>query len=366
MRTLIFVVISLALLTGGAYLIYDGVYLRRSAAEYAVLSVYTPYEDAGVFIEGEYAGPTPFFADDLAPGDKDVRVGDWVSKITLTAGTLTVVNQDLGPGVFTGGDVVWLEKTDGETSLVVISDPDGASVSVDNEDVGKTPVRLSDFDVGEHRVVVTKDGYTKRDIRVTTQDGYKLNLSSSMMLNPLPTDVTSIDVSVEALKVYDFSTLNDKLTADVEGWLKGLVFYFSSYGFDSDFKPDYFLTDTGDLYTSAGVLLALEDYPKLGTELTLGYVGPKSDSGLSPAAVDRLNSLVGSGSSVGASPKVRIGQTGTGWLRVRSGPGVGNEEISKINVGEEVPFLDEQEGWYKIKLTDGQEGWIAGQFAEKL
>lgn len=64
-------------------------------------------------------------------------------------------------------------------------------------------------------------------------------------------------------------------------------------------------------------------------------------------------------------PLVKILATSTGWLRVRSKPGFGGVEVAKVNPGEEYSVLEENAGWYRIKLDDGKEGWISGQYAKK-
>jgi len=61
---------------------------------------------------------------------------------------------------------------------------------------------------------------------------------------------------------------------------------------------------------------------------------------------------------------VTILSTPTGWLRVRSGPGTGFEEIAKVAPGEEYPLLEEKDDWLKITLEDEKEGWILGQYGE--
>lgn len=67
-----------------------------------------------------------------------------------------------------------------------------------------------------------------------------------------------------------------------------------------------------------------------------------------------------------AKGEVKIKDTPTGWLRVRSGPGTSKEEIARVNPGETYRLLDEENGWYQIELKDGEEGWIAGQYATKI
>ena len=49
-------------------------------------------------------------------------------------------------------------------------------------------------------------------------------------------------------------------------------------------------------------------------------------------------------------------------LNVRSGPSTNDIVISKINTGTEVEVLEESNGWYKVKLKNGQVGWASAQY----
>ena len=62
---------------------------------------------------------------------------------------------------------------------------------------------------------------------------------------------------------------------------------------------------------------------------------------------------------------VTILNTPTGFLRVRENPSVGSTEVGRVNPDEVFDLLDEQTGWYKIKLKSGVEGWISAQYAKK-
>lgn len=65
-------------------------------------------------------------------------------------------------------------------------------------------------------------------------------------------------------------------------------------------------------------------------------------------------------------PYVIIGDTPTGWLRVRMGPSLGATEAAKVNPGEKYPLLDEEGGWYKIRYQQDKEGWISSRYAKKV
>lgn len=64
--------------------------------------------------------------------------------------------------------------------------------------------------------------------------------------------------------------------------------------------------------------------------------------------------------------KIRIKDTPTGWLRVRSEPSVQASESAKVNPGETFDLLEEQQNWYKILFNEEQEGWVTAEFAEKI
>jgi hypothetical protein len=72
---------------------------------------------------------------------------------------------------------------------------------------------------------------------------------------------------------------------------------------------------------------------------------------------------------------VQILTTPTGFLRVRTAPGLAGEEIAQVKSGEKYPFLgdDVATGWVEIQyeasaagLPNGISGWVSGQYAKKV
>lgn len=62
---------------------------------------------------------------------------------------------------------------------------------------------------------------------------------------------------------------------------------------------------------------------------------------------------------------VLILNTPTGFLRVREEASVTSQEIGRAIPGDSYPFIDEQSGWYQIKMANGQLGWISEEYAQK-
>jgi hypothetical protein len=99
----------------------------------------------------------------------------------------------------------------------------------------------------------------------------------------------------------------------------------------------------------------------------LGY---KLDSliflGIDPNAATASATQISSPSATVLSvAKIVILQTPTGFLRVRDQASLGGTEIGQVKPGETYTLLNEQTGWYQIKLTNGKTGWISSQYSQK-
>lgn len=62
---------------------------------------------------------------------------------------------------------------------------------------------------------------------------------------------------------------------------------------------------------------------------------------------------------------IKIKDTPTGWLRVREEPNLDASESGRVKPGEIFSFLEEKEGWYKIKFEE-KEGWVSSVYSEKI
>jgi hypothetical protein len=67
----------------------------------------------------------------------------------------------------------------------------------------------------------------------------------------------------------------------------------------------------------------------------------------------------------GATKKIKILATETGWLRIREGSSSVSPEIGRVKVGEEYEYSDEKGGFLEINFN-GKKGWISSKYAVKL
>ena len=114
----------------------------------AHLRVVTPVPNAEVFIDGASAGPAPFDHNDLAPGKHFVIVrargyAEWKREVDLDPATPTTLTAELSAS----------------GTVKVLSNVSGATVLIDGQVMGKTPVVLDNIPAGEHFVEIKQSGY---------------------------------------------------------------------------------------------------------------------------------------------------------------------------------------------------------------
>ena len=137
----------------------------------------TSTPEASVFLDGKHIGKTPFYSDQLKAGDYTVKVtvsdATYVDKITLTEGTLTVVNRDLSAN-FLASAGENLSLVPNQKGFFIISWPEGSDITVDGKYIGKTPFLMKDLEDGEHKVLISKTGYLEREFIIKSSPKYQL------------------------------------------------------------------------------------------------------------------------------------------------------------------------------------------------
>lgn len=271
---------------------------------------------AAVFIDDVQKGTTNYFDDKISTGEHSVKLvpesaaeqlASWEGKVTIYPGILTAINRQLGVSdAVSSGENVWLEKIaqKDKAALAVVSLPDQAIVKVDGEAKGFSPLLLESISAGSHEVVVVTPGFEEKKISAKTVNSYKL-------------------------------VINVKLAQKLEGATPA--------------------TESGQAGFSPSPTASPKATPKATPKASPSPSptgSPKPTS--SPVAIEK--------------PYVKIKNTPTGWLNVRSEPSAAKGEetvLTKVNPGETFPYLNEQKyGWYKIEYQEGKEGWVSGTYVE--
>ncbi|OGV96632.1 hypothetical protein A2W24_01570 [Microgenomates group bacterium RBG_16_45_19] len=270
---------------------------------------------AGVYLDGSLVGQTPYYDDKLKPGTYAVRLlvdgdptKDWQTDVTLAPSIVTVLARQFGA---TSDDsshyLLALEAINQKDSgqLDVASTPENVIVKVDGRPEGFSPLHLENVTEGDHVLTLTAPGYQELTIKAQTKNGYKLIATAQL---------------ARATELTEGAVLDQA-------------------------------TPSAQLDATAGAKLT----PAPKTSPT-----PKVTGTLTPTPTKKA-----AAAGELEPPYVTITETGTGWLRVRSEPEVGDNEVAQVDVGDKFPYLESSgTGWYKIEFESGKQGWIVSRYAK--
>lgn len=144
-----------------------------------------------VYLNDSYIGQTPLCKceanDMIAPDDYTIRLvplDSWLQefdeKITISQGVLTVVDRKFGNDGQSEGSIISLTPLDDKTAsqLIIVSFPQAANVTLDDQNIGATPLSYNNPTESDHDLFLTKDGYSQKEIRIRTPLGYKLTVAA--------------------------------------------------------------------------------------------------------------------------------------------------------------------------------------------
>src|SRR5579872_6706656 len=123
-----------------------------------------------VYLNDQYLGQTPLckcqVSDMVAPGDYTIRLvptnsslEEFQEKITISQGVLTVVDRKFGNDGQSEGSIISLTPLDDKTKsqLLVVSFPQGATVLLDDQNIGTTPLLSDNPTESDHDLKVDKE-----------------------------------------------------------------------------------------------------------------------------------------------------------------------------------------------------------------
>ena len=223
-RALLVVVIIVAVLSFAGYKFF----FSRIANVGGLKVVSNP--KSSIFLNDKLLGKTPYddkypageYIMKLIPEDTSTSAASWQKKINISPSLLTYVNRELGASeLSSSGDILFLEKiTDKEAQVAIFSTPDSATVILDGQEKGVSPLVLRDVVAGEHDVAVSSPGFTSRTVRIQAVTGYKLTVEYQLSIlaennSTSSPPSTSIGASTDPAKPY--VVINDTPT----GFLRG-------------------------------------------------------------------------------------------------------------------------------------------------
>ncbi|MFC1653424.1 PEGA domain-containing protein [Patescibacteria group bacterium] len=255
---------------------------------------------AAVFLNGDHVGSTPFYKDDLKPGDYTVKLSlesdpgrTWQTQTSLKPQLLTNITKSFGETEEVSSHFTLslepLSKTE-ETKITMITLPDSAVVKVDGQPVGFAPVEIDTISPGDHQIIIGSPGYKQLTIPVKAIQSHSLVITAQLA--------------------------KDK---------------------DLTLKSD----QANDSSPSAS--------PKTDTNNSTAEK-PTSKTATSSAVTKPYVTIIETGTGW-----LRVRSEPTGFS---------DNEVAKVNVGEKYSLIEtNQTGWHKIEYFTGKQGWISTKYA---
>lgn len=141
--------------------------------------------------DGQNLLPTGNYTIKLVPTDSVLQ--PFEQSITINKSVLTVVDRTFGQGALSQGSIITLipQANTSSGSLSLISFPSGATVTLDGNSAGTSPLTLANVVASDHDLVVSKPGYSDKTIRIHTVNGYQLSVLAFLAINPQALSATS-------------------------------------------------------------------------------------------------------------------------------------------------------------------------------
>lgn len=197
------VALSILLLFSSLFL--AGCSLKKTPAAIQITSSPT----ANVFIDGKSLGKTPLEVKDLKEGEVSLKLIPesastdllpWETKIKLYAGVLTLVERNFAASeTAASGQILSLEKLrdPNASSISIISDPDGALVKFDGELKGFSPIALDGIALGDHEIIISKEGFLEKKIKARNVAGYRLIINVKLSTGAAPAAEITVTPTVK-------------------------------------------------------------------------------------------------------------------------------------------------------------------------
>lgn len=156
---------------------------------------------ASVFLDNKHMGRTPYrdkvqvgqYTIKIVPESGAAQAASWQGTISVGPTLLTYVNANLSESELASAvDVLWLEKISSKNvELSVTTNPDGATVLVDDQTKGVTPLSTTDMPTGDHLLTVTSPGFLNRTLKIKATSGYRIIANIKLALSAGGTPIAS-------------------------------------------------------------------------------------------------------------------------------------------------------------------------------
>ena len=186
-----------------------------------------------IFINNMIIGKTPFedkykvgeYLVKLIPESSATDTASWNGKINVYKNALTYVNRELGSSdIFSAGEIFTTQKMDtppknsNTGEIYVETEPQGAIVTLDNDEKGVAPLVMQDVLSGDHELSVFMPGFFRRTQKINIDAGYRVNASFKLAMDQSQKQLS--DVANQASSSATPATATVTVNSNPQGWLR--------------------------------------------------------------------------------------------------------------------------------------------------
>lgn len=226
--------------------------------------------------------------------------------------------------------------------LRVFSDPSGAEVFINGEAVGKTPYEDQSLLVADYKLKLKNE---------------KNSWEAQVSLNPGVITVVTRDIAEASASAGQILNLEKGKGVTIVSSPTGAEVEIDSRAagqtpISLDLNPgEHIITLKKPSYLNRSIrAIAVE-----GFNLIIN-----ADLAISEADLTQVSTQ-----AILETPKLIVKSTPTGFLRVREKFTINSLELAKVYPGDELVLLEELEGWDRVRLPSGREGYVSRDFVEK-
>ncbi len=182
-------------------------FIFGSSSDYGKLQVLSSPE-TNVFLNNVLIGKTPINDFQYKTGDALIKMipagnatdtASWNGKISIFKNSLTYVNRELGSSdINSAGEIFTTQKMSSPPSnsnngeIYVDTNPQGAIVTLDNDEKGVAPLILQDVLRGDHELSVYMPGFFRRTQKINVDPGYRVDASFKLAIDQSQTSLQNL------------------------------------------------------------------------------------------------------------------------------------------------------------------------------
>src|SRR5581483_5895206 len=129
--------------------------------------------DIPISVNGRQVG-MKFYEGVDKPGQVDIKIGDYETRVITHAGIKTIVNRNFERDKSYGETLSFEETGLAEPIVAIVTDPIGARVSIDDKFYGVAPLNVEGLTEGKHKLDVALDGYVRDTFSINLAANFKM------------------------------------------------------------------------------------------------------------------------------------------------------------------------------------------------